>query len=723
MVDFLYPLICFICINILTFIFFQTAKSKVKVKRKKTFLILIGYSILYSIIDMVWGLIYYFNINFSLIHFIITILNFLVTTFLGLMFFQFVCLYCSRFIKYFRIIIKLSWIPVVCISSIFIIAIIKNYKVISLSFISPDSLYMVLVFINLALYYLATGYVALHSYIRSKKESVRLSRSIISFSLIPILTGILQYLSVFQPYISIGCMLSCFVVFVFEVLSDREYSIEEMIKNQQTEVLNSCSEILCKSSSPENNISLLIDLLAKYYSSKGVMIFEINENTNQIFKIYQWKKNNSQKNEKNIKKLSEQVIQEWILMFSEKTDVYIKDLNILKERFPNMYDLFCKLEIKNLIVVPIICDGKFSGAITIDSPQEFENEFTIAKTISLFIYSEIQKRRFIEKAQETSGSVIDALSEEYESVYHINLTTDELIPYRFDENMRRLYGQKYEQHIKYTPAYKLYVDENVADEDKEEMHEFGVPENLRSILKNRHSVVKKYKSLINGKPEFFEAKWIKIGMLDEEPEKVVLGFANINEKIIQKMREETERQLYQIKLDTAIEQAEEVERISQFDKLTQVYNKNAGLEIMNKYLSAKEEQAFYTLIFIDLDNFKTINDTFGHLEGDELLKGIGNAIQKKCRAGDIVVRFGGDEFIILLKNIDNMELAKKKSIHIATEISRLSIGKEYSSTCSIGGFITTSRDLNRSLEFADKSLYQVKKKGRDGVIIQMDSNL
>lgn len=723
MVDMLYSLICFICLNILIFILFQTLRSKVQGQRKKVFIALLVYSIIYCSVDMIWGIVFCWFPSNNVVTYIITFVNYIVTNGLCFVSFQFVCLYCSRYLKKYKIITKISVIPILIATLVYII--ISISKIFSGSFldVTVDSLYINSIFFIGAMYYLGTFVIAVYSFLKSKNQPRRLSRSIISFSLIPILTGILQYIAFYDPYVSIGSMLSCFLIFCFEILADREMSMAEMIKEQQTSVLELCGEILYKNSSSEKNISNLIDLVAKYYAADGVVVFEIAEEINQIYKIYQWNKNLSDKVEKNTKELSEKLIKEWADVLKNDDAVYINDLSKLEKGNASLVKLLHELEIKNIMAVPIIRDAKLLGIIIIENPHEFQHDFTIVKTVSLFIYSEIQKRKFIEKAEEVTGAVIDALSEEYESVFHIDLETDELIPYRYTDKMKELYGDKYANHITYTPAYKLYIEENVIEEDKLEMFEFGDSDVLRLMLKNRHSVTKKYKSNINGIPEFFEAKWIKIGRSDDYPKSIVLGFANINEKEMQKKREEAERQLYQLRMDSLIEEREEVERDSQIDKLTMCYNKNSGLEILNKFLNAKASDEFYTLIFIDLDNFKTINDTFGHLEGDELLSGIGKAIKNKIRGGDIAIRFGGDEFVIVLKKVDNENVAKSKANSIATEISKLAYGKEYSATCSIGGFITTSSDLNRSMEFADECLYKIKKQGRDGVQIIMDKDL
>ena len=140
-------------------------------------------------------------------------------------------------------------------------------------------------------------------------------------------------------------------------------------------------------------------------------------------------------------------------------------------------------------------------------------------------------------------------------------------------------------------------------------------------------------------------------------------------------------------------------------------------------LSAKDEDESYALLFFDLDKFKDINDNHGHLEGDEILKGVGKAIKHICRNCDIAVRFGGDEFIILVKQMSTATEVENFGKQIVEQIEKLARGKYYYTTCSMGGYITKSRDLQRSLDMADKSLYDVKNSGRDGIKIAIDNTL
>ena len=98
------------------------------------------------------------------------------------------------------------------------------------------------------------------------------------------------------------------------------------------------------------------------------------------------------------------------------------------------------------------------------------------------------------------------------------------------------------------------------------------------------------------------------------------------------------------------------------DSLTGLYNKEATHEHIAKYLSEERSRnANHAMIVLDLDNFKEINDYFGHLYGDALLLEISNRIKSLFRASDIVGRIGGDEFMIFMKNIKNVDIVYKKN--------------------------------------------------------------
>jgi len=128
---------------------------------------------------------------------------------------------------------------------------------------------------------------------------------------------------------------------------------------------------------------------------------------------------------------------------------------------------------------------------------------------------------------------------------------------------------------------------------------------------------------------------------------------------------------------------------------------------------AKRRQQKLSLIMIDIDFFKKINDTLGHMKADELLKRLADVIKKRIRKSDIVARFGGEEFVILLPET-NLEKAKRFAARLKTAVHSDSMLKRYHVTLS-GGISQYKDQENRKKlkERVDKALYQAKETGRD----------
>jgi len=156
------------------------------------------------------------------------------------------------------------------------------------------------------------------------------------------------------------------------------------------------------------------------------------------------------------------------------------------------------------------------------------------------------------------------------------------------------------------------------------------------------------------------------------------------------------------------------------DTLTGVYNRNY-LEDIRDVLDLNR----YVALMLDIDYFKQINDTYGHQVGDEILKGIANLLKKNLRDEDIIIRYGGEEFLILLKKSRN-DKSNKWSLDVAEKI--LDLIREYryrdiSITASIGINIDThkARGLLDAIKKADITLYKAKRGGRNRIEIYEES--
>ncbi|GAB6073757.1 diguanylate cyclase [Nautilia lithotrophica] len=142
------------------------------------------------------------------------------------------------------------------------------------------------------------------------------------------------------------------------------------------------------------------------------------------------------------------------------------------------------------------------------------------------------------------------------------------------------------------------------------------------------------------------------------------------------------------------------------DELTGLYNKRFFEFILDRY---KKEDIEIGVIFIDLDNFKKINDAFGHIFGDKVLKSVATIIKHSIRDIDYAFRFGGDEFVILI--FADTDVLKKVANRIKEKISKTAV-EGIKAECSIGyaHYPTESKNLEEVLHLADQRMYEDKKR-------------
>ena len=158
-----------------------------------------------------------------------------------------------------------------------------------------------------------------------------------------------------------------------------------------------------------------------------------------------------------------------------------------------------------------------------------------------------------------------------------------------------------------------------------------------------------------------------------------------------------------------------IQRISVLDPLTGIYNRRRIGENIDLL---KQQQSSFAIVLLDLDYFKSVNDQYGHDIGDAVLKQVAKILTENIREQDVVGRFGGEEFIILLNNgaLENaLRLAERCRQAIEKEEIRLDHQQTLKVTASFGvavstnPFLTTKEELIRQ---ADQALYLAKNKGR-----------
>lgn len=172
-----------------------------------------------------------------------------------------------------------------------------------------------------------------------------------------------------------------------------------------------------------------------------------------------------------------------------------------------------------------------------------------------------------------------------------------------------------------------------------------------------------------------------------------------------------------------IKNYEKLERLSNTDELTSLFNRRAFSEKVNKRLIIqKRQKQSCALLFIDLDNFKQVNDTCGHAAGDDVLKKLSEILLKNIRTEDFCSRLGGDEFAVWLENVDENSALRQaqRILDCQSELKEISDNDEKPLSLSIGVALsnpTTSNSLDELMELADKALYTVKENGKSAVML------
>ncbi len=160
------------------------------------------------------------------------------------------------------------------------------------------------------------------------------------------------------------------------------------------------------------------------------------------------------------------------------------------------------------------------------------------------------------------------------------------------------------------------------------------------------------------------------------------------------------------------EREKELYYLATTDRLTKLFNRYAGTNLFENLIHQAERYGLvFSLIFFDIDNFKKINDTLGHLVGDRVLVDLAKTIKKSLRKSDIPIRWGGEEFLILLPNTkDPLSVAEK----IRTKISELTYDGWGPITVSVGCTVYHLGDtIDSMIKRADQALYRAKTLGKN----------
>ena len=167
-----------------------------------------------------------------------------------------------------------------------------------------------------------------------------------------------------------------------------------------------------------------------------------------------------------------------------------------------------------------------------------------------------------------------------------------------------------------------------------------------------------------------------------------------------------------------MEAKRQLDYMAMYDPLTGLLNRRALMEQLDYLMRlSRRNGSTIALIFIDLDNFKLINDTYGHGVGDELLQRTAHTLKSMVRESDLTARIGGDEFVLAFSEIDDREtvaqLCEKVLEHVA--VQQTIDAHTFMVTCSVGAalFPIDAEEVDDLLRYADAAMYEAKKEGKN----------
>lgn len=327
------------------------------------------------------------------------------------------------------------------------------------------------------------------------------------------------------------------------------------------DALRRCLDCLYKENDTDAAVDNLLSIVAKFYGADRTYMYEIDPDTDSFKCTYEWHHNNVSPAFFSVDGLASDVIKNIVNLYAAEGEVWIASTEDEIAPDDPLYNTFMFQQIESVFISPIR-DGKILKAfLGIDNPKKSMEDRFLVRSVSILLYSEVQRRRALrlkereaekQKRQlELDKSIIDVLASDYSSAFYVDLDADTFTPLRMDETMDIRFGDIHGNNIAYSPAYRIFVNTVVHDDDKEEMFTAGSVENIKEVLKNDSVAFKRFRCFIGGFEEIFEAKYVKIGPVDSKPQYVVIGIANREKET----REETERQIELVEANRRAEEA------------------------------------------------------------------------------------------------------------------------------------------------------------------------
>ena len=422
-------------------------------------------------------------------------------------------------------------------------------------------------------------------------------------------------------------------------------------------MLNGAMKYSLEFDTPNEEIIGFMSYIGKSQNCDRFYIFEDSTHGEFTSNTYEWCAPGITAEKDSLQKVEKSTLKTWYDRFAQDKAVIIQDLENIRDTETALYELLHRQGIKSLVVYPLTVKNKIIGFFGVDNPdiEETVEIKTFLSMASSYMVSMLRRRNTFFKLQK------DAAIKSYQAIAQIYLS----------------------------------------------MHRVNIQTTAFETIKTHGIIEGNRTSSIN--TDFQQQAWA----IEHEFVGKTAGWCR--HQFIVADRDAKGHILHVIYTIEIINEAKKRENhlryLAQTDMLTGLNNRGSGEQKVKKLLQQGQAGA---LALIDCDRFKSINDTYGHMAGDQVLIALAEAISKGIHKGDIALRLGGDEFAIYMLNIVDKENAKVHIQHVFDRVNKIHIPQLCDHPIHISMGVTffhpeTPMEFDRLYQQADKALYESKR--------------
>ena len=454
-------------------------------------------------------------------------------------------------------------------------------------------------------------------------------------------------------------------------------------------MLNGAMKYSLEFDTPNEEIIGFMSYIGKSQNCDRFYIFEDSTHGEFTSNTYEWCAPGITAEKDSLQKVDKSSLKTWYNMFAQDEAVIIQDLEDIRDTETALYELLHRQGIKSLVVYPLTVKNKIIGFFGVDNP-DIEETVEIKAFLSMassYMVSMLRRRNTFFKLQKDAAiKSYQAIAQIYLSMYRVNIQTNafEIIKTHsiIEVNRTSSTNTDFQQQ-----AWAI-ADATVTEDYVEEVKAFTDLATLEQRLENSIFIEHEFVGKTAGwcRQQFIVA--------DRDAEGHILNV------------------IYTIEIiNEAKKRENHLRYLAQTDMLTGLNNRGSGEQKVKELLQQGQPGA---LALIDCDRFKSINDTYGHMAGDQVLIALAEAIAKGIHKGDIALRLGGDEFAIYMLNIVDKEKAKVHIQHVFDEVNKIHIPQIYGHPIHISMGVTffqpeTPMKFDHLYQQADKAMYESKR--------------